>query len=278
MVVKAFAPAKINLTLHVTGQRDDGYHLLDSLVAFADIGDRIRATHAPDLSLSVRGAMARGVPCDDSNLMIQAARLFDPDLGAALELEKHLPPSSGIGGGSSDAAATLRALSTLWQIPLPQPNDTLALGADVPVCMRARTCRMSGIGDVLADTPPLPPLEVVLVNPGVSVSTPSVFQKLQSRDNPAMSARLPNWPDAASFCNWLQDQRNDLQAPAIALQPVIARTLAALADSDCLHAGMSGSGATCFALYPATSGRAKAACEALRRAQPNWWAAHGSLL
>lgn len=275
MAVEAFAPAKINLTLHVTGQRDDGFHLLDSLVVFADIGDWVSALPAAEMSLHVTGPMAPGVPEDASNLMIKAARLLDPAAAAALRLDKYLPIASGIGGGSSDAAATFRALAELWDVPLPGPDQTLALGADLPVCMRARSTRMAGIGDVLSDVPQIPALDVVLINPGVQVSTPLVFGALRSRNNAAMADDLPDWPDVASFCQWLHKQRNDLQDPAIALQPVIAEVLAALADSNCLYAGMSGSGATCFGLYPSGSG---AAAAAVRRQPPQWWCAQGALL
>jgi 4-diphosphocytidyl-2-C-methyl-D-erythritol kinase len=276
--IEAFAPAKINLTLHVTGQRADGYHLLDSLVVFADIGDRISVAPSEGLSLSVDGPMSEGVPTDDSNLAMQAARLLDRDLGAAITLTKVLPPSSGIGGGSSDAAAALRALSELWECPLPEVGETLSLGADLPVCMGARTQRMSGIGEVLEDVSGLPPLDILLVNPGVSVSTPSVFRSLERRDNPAMEAEFPGWEDAKAFCEWLKAQRNDMQAAAGALEPVIGEVLGALQGTGCLHAGMSGSGATCYALFEADGVSAKAARKALKTAHPEWWCASGQVL
>ena len=276
--IEGFAPAKINLTLHVTGQRDDGYHLLDSLVVFADVGDRIAVAPAEGLSLSVNGPMAEGVPADDSNLVMKAARLLNGDKGAAITLTKVLPPSSGIGGGSSDAAAALRTLSELWVRPLPEPVETLPLGADLPVCMGARTQRMSGIGEVLGDVPDLPPLDILLVNPGVSVSTPAVFRALASRDNPPMSDELPGWADAGAFCDWLKTQRNDMQDAAVALEPVIGEVLEALQGTDCLHAGMSGSGATCFALFPADGVSAEAARISVSAAHPQWWCASGQVL
>lgn len=276
--IEAFAPAKINLTLHVTGQRADGYHLLDSLVVFADIGDRITVTPSDGLSLSVDGPMAEGVPADDSNLVMKAAQWLDSGKGAEITLTKVLPASSGIGGGSTDAAATLRALSELWGCPLPTANEALPLGADLPVCMKARTQRMSGIGEVLDDVPKLPPLEILLVNPGVLVSTPAVFRALPRRDNPAMADKLPGWADAGAFADWLKDQRNDMQAAAVSLEPVIGDVLEALQGTGCLYAGMSGSGATCFALFEADGVSAQKARAAVSAAHPQWWCASGQVL
>ena len=155
-----FAPAKINLTLHVTGQRADGYHLLDSLVAFADIGDEVSAQSSDSLSLTVTGPNATGVPTDGRNLMIKAARLLDENRTAALHLDKQLPAASGIGGGSSDAAATLRVLSKLWDLPIPTADQVLTLGADLPVCLTPCCQRMRGIGGDLAALPALPACDV----------------------------------------------------------------------------------------------------------------------
>lgn len=260
-----FAPAKINLTLHVTGQRGDGYHLLDSLVAFADVGDHLQVEPAPEMRLSVTGPRAEGVPGDARNLCWRAAEWFGRP--AAITLEKHLPAAAGIGGGSSNAAAVLRALSALTGRPLPE-QGTEALGADVPVCLAARAARMSGIGEQVQAVA-LPDLHAVLVNPGVGVATPAVFKALEKKDNPPMSAL----PEAADWNAWLAAQRNDLQAPAIAVQPVIAEVLAALAATKGARlARMSGSGATCFALYDSRA-EAQAAAEDLRRAQPRWWIA-----
>lgn len=284
MTVEAFAPAKINLTLHVTGRRTDGYHLLDSLVVFADAGDRISASPAEALSLSVDGPMAAGVPADDSNLMLRAARLMaggkaeGAGQGAALRLEKHLPMAAGIGGGSSDAAAALKALSALWQQPLPAARDVLALGADLPVCLAAPVPqRMRGTGERLDLLPPLPDCGILLVNPGVAVATPAIFKALAQRENPPMPEDLPRWQSARELAECLGQQRNDLQAPAAALAPQITEVLAALREPPCLHAGMSGSGATCFALYPSRAD-AEAAQGQIRSARPDWWAAAGIVL
>lgn len=273
-VVTEFAPAKVNLTLHVTGRRSDGFHLLDSLVVFADVGDCITARPAAGLTLSVDGPRAAGVPTDDGNLVLKAARRLAGDeasRGAALTLIKVLPPASGIGGGSADAAATLRALTRLWNLPLPGPEEFLSLGADVPVCLAGRPVRMSGVGETLADVATLPALAAVLVNPGVAVSTPAVFAALSVRDNPPMADWPSRFGDAADVADWLRGQRNDLEEPALALAPPIGLALSALADlPGCLLARMSGSGATCFGLF-ADVPAAEAAAKALATAEPGWW-------
>jgi 4-diphosphocytidyl-2-C-methyl-D-erythritol kinase len=265
-----FAPAKINLTLHVTGQRGDGYHLLDSLVVFADVGDRVTARPAPDLSLHVTGPEGAGLTSGDDNLVLRAARSFAAAPGAALVLEKVLPAASGIGGGSSDAAAALRVLAQLWGRVLPEDRG-LSLGADVPVCLDARACRMSGVGEVLRAVPPLPSLWAVLANPRLEVPTPQVFRALHRRDGTAMPADLPRWRDALELSVWLRQMRNDLESPARQLAPPIGQVLTALQGlPGALLARMSGSGATCFALF-ADPLSAAAAASTLRDAQPQWW-------
>jgi len=274
MTAESFAPAKINLTLHVTGQRADGYHLLDSLVAFADVGDVVRVVPALDWSLSVTGPMAGGVPTDDSNLVLRAARLTGGG-PCAISLVKHLPTASGIGGGSADAAACLRALNRLDGRAM--PPDVTSLGADVPVCLRANPCRMSGIGERLSDVPPLPPFFALLVNPGGAVSTPAVFRALRRRDNPAMPAALPAWPDLPALARWLASQRNDLEPAACRLAPEIAQVLLFLhAAPGCLLARMSGSGATCFGLF-ASEAAAQSAAHPLAAQLPGAWIAPARL-
>lgn len=272
-----FAPAKINLSLHVTGRRADGYHLLDSLVIFADIGDRVHLAPAPALLLSVTGPRAAGVPGDARNLVWKAAALMGAEArGVAITLEKHLPAAAGIGGGSSDAAATLRGLARLWGVALPPAAEVLALGADVPVCLAPGPLRMRGIGAEVTPAPALPKLGLVLVNPGVEVPTAAVFAALARRDGPPMPEALPNWPDAPALAAWLASQRNDLEPPARALAPEIGATLAALAQTPgCLLARMSGSGATCFGLY-ASRAAAERAARALSQVQPGWWVAAGA--
>ena len=264
------APAKINLCLHVTGQRSEGYHLLDSLVAFAEIGDLVTARPLQGLSLSITGPEGDGLSAGADNLVLRAARLMGArDL--ALTLDKRLPVASGIGGGSSDAAACLRLLSRMLDIELPRDSRVLALGADVPVCMVPQPCRMQGIGEEITPLAPLPPIWMVLVNPRREVATPQVFRALECRENAPLPARLPQWPDAAAFFDWLSQQRNDLEAPAIRICPVIGQVLDVLgATEGCALARMSGSGATCFGLY-ADPAAAKDAASAIVRAFPDWW-------
>ncbi|WP_255449692.1 4-(cytidine 5'-diphospho)-2-C-methyl-D-erythritol kinase [Shimia ponticola] len=265
---KAFAPAKVNLTLHVTGQREDGYHLLDSLVVFADIGDRISLTRTSDARLNVAGPMTDGVPTDASNLVWKAARMMEADNEVAILLEKHLPAAAGIGGGSSDAAATLRALARLLDRPL--PTDTAQLGADVPVCMATQTTRMSGIGEVLTPVT-LPALPAVLINPGVEVPTGPVFQALPSKTNAPMPEALPAFDTVIDCAAWIGTQRNDLEPPARELAPEIDTVIDELnLAPECLLARMSGSGATCFGLFPDTD-TARAAATLISARNPVWW-------
>lgn len=270
-MINAFAPAKVNLTLHGTGQRDDGYHLLDSLVAFADIGDWISVEKSDSLSLSVTGPMAKGVPTDASNLVIRAAQMMG--VTAKITLEKHLPAAAGIGGGSSDAAATIRALMSLYDLPIPNAADLLSLGADVPVCLSPNLSIMRGIGEDVTALDATPNWSMLLINPRVSVPTGPVFRALPSKTNAPMSGELPDWSNLPAAADWLAQQRNDLQAPAIALQPVIGDVLAAFEATKGLEfARMSGSGATCFGLYADRATR-DAALAGLQTAHPNWWIA-----
>lgn len=271
-----FAPAKINLTLHVTGRRADGYHLLDSLVVFAGVGDSVSAEPAEETTLQVTGPMAAGLSGEGDNLVLRAARLMG--VSARIGLEKVLPVSSGIGGGSADAAATLRLLARLSGRPLPARAEVLALGADVPVCLEGRSVRMTGIGEGLAAVPALPQVWLVLVNPMVAVSTPAVFKALARADNAPMPKEMPKLRGTAELAAFVTMQRNDLEAPAMALQPVIGRVKAALgAQAGCLLARMSGSGATCFGLFAAPLA-ASAAARAIRAAEPGWWVADAPLI
>jgi 4-diphosphocytidyl-2-C-methyl-D-erythritol kinase len=277
MAVEAFAPAKVNLTLHVLGKRTDGYHLIDSLVVFAGVGDRIKVSDAPGLHLEIVGPMAADLPADDGNLVLRAAR-FLAARGALITLTKNLPIASGIGGGSADAAATFRALGELWRCELPSTADAASLGADVPVCLEPRSRRMSGIGEVLAEVPPLPPAWLVLANPRVSVATGAVFAALAARDRAPMPQVLPDFPDVESLAAFLADMRNDLEVPACRTAPVIASVLAALTDqTGCMLARMSGSGATCFGLFRAQADAERAARN-LGVAQPGWWVVAAPIL
>lgn len=267
---EAFAPAKINLTLHVTGRRADRYHLLDSLVIFADLGDRVVVREARETALRVTGPRGRETPADASNLALRAARLMNaPPL--EIILDKRLPVAAGLGGGSSDAAATLRAIAELTGSPLPGAAETAALGADLPVCLAGRPARMTGIGDVLAPAPSMPPFHLVLANPCVGIPTGSAFEALERKNNPPMPGTPKGWSEAADLAAWLSARRNDLEAPARALAPVIGEAVALLhATSGCLLARMTGSGATCFAIY-AERREAEAAAAALQERRPEWW-------
>lgn len=267
-MIRESAPAKINLALHVTGQRADGYHLLDSLVVFAAIGDGLSLAAAPDLSLTVTGPLANGVPTGPENLILRAAALLPPDRAATITLDKHLPHAAGLGGGSADAAAALRGLARLWDCDLPDMSSVLTLGADVPVCLSSSPQRMRGIGEHLSPLPPLPPLWAVLVNPRVEVPTGAVFKGLASKHNPEMNA--PEWTGFDDFIRWLSEQRNDLEPPALSIAPKVAQTLAALQHSGAALSRMSGSGATCFGLF-ATAAHATDAARRIASAQPGWW-------
>lgn len=281
------APAKLNLYLHVTGRREDGYHRLDSLVAFAGLGDVVRAVPAEELSLTIEGAFgpALAAPGEaQGNLVLKAARALRAaagiEAGATLALEKNLPPASGLGGGSADAAATLRLLCRLWRIA-PEKKELAgiarALGADVPACLALETAQMSGIGDLLRPAAALPKAEVLLVNPGLPLPTADVFRAFRGPFSEA--APLTEAPaDAAELAAALHARRNDLEGPARALCPAIDEVLAALtAEPGALLARMSGSGATCFALF-AERAPAEAAAAKLRHSHPAWWIETAPLL
>lgn len=264
--IREFAPAKVNLCLHVTGRRADGYHLLDSLVVFADVGDTLGAAPAAELELEVDGPFAHAVGSAEDNLVTAAARLMGG--GVRLGLTKRLPVAAGIGGGSADAAACLRALTRLGR-PMPSPEAVLALGADVPVCMAGRPARLRGTGEIVEPLGAWPELNAVLVNPGVPLATPAVFAALERRENPPL-----DWPPRGDVLVWLADQRNDLEPAARALEPRIGDVLDALRGAGAQLARMSGSGATCFGVFPTPEAAARAA-EALRR--PGWWVAPARL-
>ncbi|QPM90703.1 4-(cytidine 5'-diphospho)-2-C-methyl-D-erythritol kinase [Pseudooceanicola algae] len=261
------APAKVNLALHVTGQRADGYHSLDSLVVFADAGDQVSLAPAPDFSLRVTGPRRAGVPEDDRNLCLRAARAAG--IPVAITLEKHLPNAAGLGGGTADAAAVLRGLQQMTgAAPLENPER---IGADLPVCLFNRPARMQGVGERISPVPPLPPLPALLINPGVALSTPQVFSALKRRHNGAMDDIPRGLQTPAETATWLREQRNDLQSAALSCAPEIGTALAALdALPGCLLARMSGSGASCFALFPDREMAEKAA-GILAARHPAWW-------
>ena len=281
---KGFAPAKVNLALHVTGQGPDGYHQLDSLVVFAGTGDQLSAIPSRDLTLAVSGPFAAGVPTDDANLVLRAARALREargvQKGAAIRLLKHLPHGAGIGSGSSDAAAAIRLLAKLWEVePLaPDAPEVLALGSDVPVCLRAPApMRMRGRGEVMEPLPRLPTLGLVLVNPGVTLPTRDVFRALAAKDNAPLPA-TPENQKPEDFAAWLKTLRNDLQAPAETLAPAVTEALALLRKTPgILAAVMSGSGATCVGVTK-DAGVARSAARIIQLARQGWWVAPAPVL
>jgi 4-diphosphocytidyl-2-C-methyl-D-erythritol kinase len=275
------APAKVNLTLRVLARRPDGYHELESLVVFADFGDRLTFARGGDLALTVHGPSAAAAGDGGDNLVHKAARALAalrPDIAlGAFDLDKRLPVAAGLGGGSSDAAAALRLLADANGISRDDPALHAAArstGADVPVCLDPRPRIMRGIGERLSPPLSLPPLPAVLVNPGVALPTKAVFagwkvspQAPGQLDEPA----LQKLSGARELLEHVGRQTNDLEPPAVALQPSIAHVLAALRDAPgCVLARMSGSGATCFGLF-GTPDAALAAEKVLSLREPKWW-------
>lgn len=276
----ARAPAKVNLTLHVLGRRADGYHDLESLVAFAGVGDALSLEPGERLSLTVEGPTAPSSGAVENNLVLRAARALAervPGLRVgAFRLVKRLPVAAGIGGGSADAAAALRLLARLNGLSLNDPALMAAAreaGADVPVCLDPRARMMRGVGDEIGPPLPLPPLHAVLVNPGVPVATPPVFKALGlGRDEQLSRDPHPRLGDGTDAC-WpmLSSARNDLQDAALSIAPIIGEAIGLLrAEPSCRLARMSGSGATVFGLY-GDCRTAAAAAKAVRRARADWW-------
>jgi 4-diphosphocytidyl-2-C-methyl-D-erythritol kinase len=285
--------AKVNLTLRVNGRRADGYHDLESVVAFADCADQLTLTPGSDLDLKMAGPLAQACGDTSDNLVLKAARLLAervPDMKAgSFSLDKVLPVAAGIGGGSADAAAALRLLAQLNGLALDDPRiiEVAKLtGADVPVCVNSRGCVMTGVGETLQPLS-LPKMPCVMVNPGVPVATKDVFNALGLRNGQLLVGatdvllRDRSWPDeAASLEDWVEAlaaSSNDLEAPAMRVQPVISAVISALsATNGAWLARMSGSGATCFAIYENTAEAGRAA-EKLRRDHPGWWVHVGTL-
>ena len=274
------AAAKINLALHVTARRDDGYHCLDTLVTFANFGDLISVEPADDISLTIEGPFADDLGSKDDNLVLKAARLLqrvarDCEIGApgaAIFLNKRLPIASGVGGGSADAAATLLALCELWKVEPDATNlekTALQLGADVPMCMFSKPLNATGIGEEIVPVE-LTELNMVLINPGIHISTPKIFRALANANSPRLPPIKPHL-SSEELLDWLQNTKNDLQAPAIKLAPQIQTVLNALKEnSECKFVRMSGSGATCFGLYSSFEQAEKAANDIGQR-NPDWW-------
>lgn len=279
--VTRLAPAKINLALHVTGRRDDGYHLLDMLVVFARYGDIIRIESAEEDSFTISGPFAKGIPLDGGNLVLKAREALRANACRALppvaiHLEKNLPIASGIGGGSSDAAATLLALDDLWDLDVGFEQLAaigLGLGADLPMCLHGASegtpLAARGIGEELTAITGLPALPMLLVNDGTAVATPDVFRALEKRDHPALE--LASHAEVSALCNYLQTTRNDLLLPALKLAPQIGDKLELLRASGSLYAQMSGSGATCYAIYEDMAAAERAAALIMAE-RPGWFA------
>ncbi len=291
-MVSRLAPAKINLYLHVTGRRPDGFHLLDSLFAFADFGDSLEVgPGSDDIHLSIDGPFAKGLPAVGDNLVVKAARAIadfareraigTPPFSADIRLVKSLPVAAGIGGGSSDAAAILHALNEFWDIGA--GLDDLAalaatLGADIPACLHALPVQASGIGEVLTPAVALPDCALLLVNPGVPLLTPDVFRLFAARPVYSGAAPLDHAPSTLdSLAEQLRARRNDLQPAAEQLVPAISAVLARIGQSrGCALSRLSGSGPTCFGLFPSLD-EADAAAAAIAAARPGWWVRSGHI-
>ena len=277
------APAKVNLALHVVGQREDRFHLLHTLCVFTELADLVSVDAAGHDRLEISGPFGTDLPNGRSNLVLRALEKFRdrfpgrlPD-GLAIHLEKQLPVAAGLGGGSADAAAVLRILARLCDTP---PADaelfTLAatLGADVPMCLLSRACEVRGIGEQIRPLGGFPHMHLVLVNPLEEVSTPQVFHRLEKKHNPPMPEIPVPLDRAALLSLWLADTRNDLEGPAAGLVPAIAPIIAAIgATPGCVAARMSGSGATCFGLYGSAAAAHQAAHDLRERFSGYWVAA-----
>jgi 4-diphosphocytidyl-2-C-methyl-D-erythritol kinase len=281
------ARAKVNLALHVLGRRADGYHLIDSLVVFADMGDTLRATPREEalVKLTVDGPFGdelAGSTRAEDNLVTRAADELVAAFprrrpgGVRLHLTKRLPVAAGLGGGSADAAAALRLLDRLWDLgagPARLAEIGVRLGADVPMCLVSRPLHAEGIGDRIRVAPSVPPLHLLLVQPGVQVATRNVFRRLLPGE------RAPMWPLPArfssviEFAQWLRMTRNDLLEPAVAEAKVIGTVVKAVAaDPDCLFANLSGSGASVFGIFNSRAAAGRAAAR-IHEKRPGWWVA-----
>jgi 4-diphosphocytidyl-2-C-methyl-D-erythritol kinase len=286
------ARAKLNLYLHIVGRRADGYHLIESLIAFTGFGDELALAPADKVSLRLEGPFAGelGETPPKDNLVLRAAQLLADwaaargikTSGARLTLEKQLPVASGIGGGSADAAATFKGLAALWRLPI--DNAALramaaGLGADVPACVEGKAAMMEGIGERITPVGRLPPAPVVLVNPRIPLATPAVYRLFREECEIAPGPRRKPkglWTDTRALIEELEGTENDLEPVAITLCPQIGHVLAALNKAGAGLARMSGSGATCFGLFADHATAAQAAAR-LRAASPDWWIAESAL-
>ncbi len=274
--LKRVAPAKLNFFLHMIGKRRDGYHWLNSLVGFTGFGDVVEVEPAESLTLSITGTFAHSLQDNlDDNLVLRAGRALQKkagvNMGAAIMLHKEIPMGAGLGGGSSDAAATLLALRDLWDVEI-SDNELaklgMTLGSDVPVCLNATMAWVSGVGEAVESVPSLADGYILLVNPNAALLTKDVYQACKQHSGTA--ERPASIGSLMELVEVMQAHKNDLEKPAIALMPVIAKILQALRGTNCLIARMSGSGATCFAIYDDET-TVREAAQAVREAQPGWW-------
>ncbi len=275
--VKVFAPAKINLFLHVGERRSDGYHDLESLVVFADVGDELLIEPAKSFSLALDGPFGGKLANEQDNLIAKAARALGAKAGRSpdvrITLTKNLPVASGIGGGSADAAAALRGLVQFWDLKIPHDElHTIAesLGSDVPACLLSETLWMTGRGEGIEPVPGLPPAPLVLVNPGVAVSTARIFANLKNRVGVGQAAKPKADLSVLALADYFKSNRNDLEKPAREIAPAIDEVLQAISHSGALRTRMSGSGATCFGLF-ADDKSAEAAAAKIAEDHPDWW-------
>lgn len=282
--VKVFAPAKINLFLHVGNKRDDGYHALESLVVFVDVGDELLIEPAKAFSLALDGPFGTKLANEQDNLIAKAARAVAAKAGRSpdvkITLTKNLPVASGIGGGSADAAATLRGLVQFWDLKI--PHDELhmiaeSLGSDVPACLLSETLWMTGRGEGVESVPGVPSAPLILVNPGVAVSTAQIFANLKNRVGVGQAAKPKPDLSVLALADYFKSNRNDLEKPAREIAPAIDEVLRAISHSGALRTRMSGSGATCFGLF-ADDKSAEAGAAKLAEDHPDWWVKKSRIL
>ena len=269
------ASAKVNLCLQIVGQKSNGFHLVDSIVGFTEFGDHLSFKKSDELELITKGAFSDQIPVDKSNLILKAAELLrainNIKTGAHITLTKNLPPSAGLGGGSSDAAAAIRGLSRLWGTDLLEIDDLMKIGSDLPVCINQKTQHMKGFGEVLKEINTFPNLPILLVNPLKKVSTQTVFRMLKNKKNPPLSKYEKLFQAKKDWINWLLLQRNDLMEPAVKVEPVISEVLRLISKQISVEkVSMSGSGATCFGIFE-NKHDCDLAMQRVRLERPDWW-------
>ena len=277
-MISEFAPAKINLSLHLVGQKSNGYHLLDSIVSFVNVGDNISIAPGKFGNLKVVGPFAKDLPNANNNLVLKAARLFGNIKLSQITLEKNIPVTSGIGGGSADAAATVRLFSKFYNKPEPPIEKLISLGSDVPVCMQKGIVRMMGVGEEIINLSPAPKVGILLVNPRKALSTAKVFSAVKEKNNSGLNLQGSGEKSLNSWFDWINSMRNDLTASAIDLIPDIRFILDKLITCEGAKViRMSGSGATCFALFEDFDLLQDAKLKILKEC-PSFWCESGELI